>query len=524
MNSLKHTVNPEELQSYMDKKLYNWGAAKTLAYAWNAGENVLFTGPGGYGKSDGATLFFDFLKERNFVEDIQPFVLSFGQGMTEERLFSGIDIKKFQDEGELVYNLKKAFVSYEVVIFEELFDAFAGVLLILKDVLQSGEVRMGDTRYPLRTKIVIACTNRSYDEVVVDNSTAALMERFVFQEEVTWTSWEASDYSAALGKNYNGEFLPLVADICAKSSKGEKKVSPRTAFKALKSVIKNNTISCLKSMLGIDRKVVAEAAANYQRDVDFAAWRSEVQEYIKFSPERNSAREWIEYATRGYNLKLKGQQVALTDTQIDSSKYQLEQLENKFNSNYNVGRKLVDTNTTNPYFMGVAQCKTVEEFIQRAPTFKAKAKEKAAQTAETVFLSARTQDHVYSPALVLQTNADTFMDMERAGWAETKVSITVSDRQIEIMEVRKNDTTTFRGYYHKVTAETVKSITSWFKLQFKLEGVDGITVLTAGVEVSSSGRVQAHHYFLDPIGNIWRSSSPMVLQGFEPMPIPQIQS
>lgn len=516
MNNSKHAVNPEELQSFMDKKLYNWGAAKTLAYAWNAGENVLFTGPGGYGKSDGATLFFSYLKENSLVEDEQPFVLSFGQGMTEERLFSGIDIKRFQDEGELVYNLKKAFVSYEVVIFEELFDAFAGVLLILKDVLQSGEVRMGDTRYPLRTKIVIACTNRSYDEVVIDNSTAALMERFVFQEEVTWNSWEASDYTQALGKNYNGEFLPLVADICAKSSKGEKKVSPRTAFKALKSVIRNNTINCLKSMLGIDRKVVAEAAVNYQRDADFAAWRSEVQEYIKLSPERNSAREWVEIATKGYNLKTRGQQVALTDTQINSSKYQLEQLENKFNSNYNVGRKLVDTNTTNPYFMGVAQCKTVEEFIKWTPP----AKTKAAQTAETVFLSARTQDHVYAPALVVQTSADTLMDMERAGWAETKVSITVKDHQIEVKEV-KDDAVTFRGYYHKITAEAVKNVRNWFKLQFELEGVDGITVLTAGVEVSSSGRVQTHHYFVDPIGNTWRSSSPMVLQGFEPMPIPQ---
>ena len=269
-------------------------------------------------------------------------------------------------------------------------------------------------------------------------------------------------------------------------------------------------------MLGIEGKVVAEAAGNYQRDADFAAWRSEVQEYIKLSPERNSAREWVEIATKGYNLKTRGQQVALTDTQINSSKYQLEQLENKFNSNYNVGRKLVDTNTTNPYFMGVAQCKTVEEFIKWTPP----AKTKAAQTAETVFLSARTQDHVYAPALVVQTSADTLMDMERAGWAETKVSITVKDHQIEVKEV-KDDAVTFRGYYHKITAEAVKNVRNWFKLQFELEGVDGITVLTAGVEVSSSGRVQTHHYFVDPIGNTWRSSSPMVLQGFEPMPIPQ---
>lgn len=514
MSIMKIVVNPEELQSFMDKKLYNWGAAKTLAYAWNAGENVLFTGPGGYGKSDGATLFFDFLKEKDLVEDEQPFVLSFGQGMTEERLFSGIDIKRFQEEGELIYNLKKAFVSYEVVIFEELFDAFAGVLLILKDVLQSGEVRMGDTRYPLRTKIVIACTNRSYDEVVIDNSTAALMERFVFQEEVTWNSWEASDYTQALGKNYNGEFLPLVADICAKSSKGEKKVSPRTAFKALKSVIKNNTINCLKSMLGIDRKVVAEAAANYQRDADFAAWRSEVQEYIQSSPERNSAREWVEYAKKGYDLNTRGQQVALTDTQIETSKYQLEQLENKFNASYTTGKRLVDTNTTNPYFMGVAQCKTVEEFIQRAFSFKATKEKVVTSSGSIMLLPARMQNRIIFATLSIQNTRSSILDMDETGQCETPITLSVSDNEIKILDENNPG----RSSYRKVA--NTDDIKFWCELPYNIEGLNSTVTLTAGTSLAH-GKLIVYYYFRDSSGSIWRCVSRIILQGFTPLEMPQ---
>ena len=510
----QRAVNPEELQSYMDKRLYNWYAAKTLAYAWNAGENVLFTGPGGYGKSDGATLFFDFLKENNLVEDEQPFVLSFGQGMTEERLFSGIDIKKFQNEGELVYNLQKAFVSYEVVIFEELFDAFAGVLLILKDVLQSGEVRMGDTRYPLKTKIVVACTNRSYDEVVVDNSTAALMERFVFQEEVTWTSWEASDYVAALGKSYKGEFLPLVADICAKSSKEERKVSPRTAFKALKSVIKNNTLNCLKSMLGIDRKAVAEAAASYQTAADFAAWRSEVAAYLEFTPARNSAREWIESAVKGHELKAKVTAIAVTDTQISQAEWLIEKLQDKLSSNYRVGKKLVDTKTTNPYFMGVAQCSTVEEFLKWTPPPKAKI-----TRSDTIILSARQVDKVYVPCLSIQAEGK-LMDCEEAGWASTSISLKVQEHQIEIRDVKEGGHTVFRAYYEKVTNKDVNNVQSWFSLSFNLEGLSETTTLTSGVTVSPGGRVYTKYYFVDNLDNIWAATNPIILKGFTPFKVP----
>lgn len=253
-------VCPVEAERYIQSKLFAFNAGKTLARAFNAGENVLLTGPGGYGKTDAAILFFNFLKSKDAITDESPFVLAFGQGMTEERLFAGLDIKKFQSEGEIIYNLKKAFVNHEYVVFEELFDAYPGVLLILKDVLQAKCVRMGATVFPLRTRFIVACTNRSNDEVAHDRSTWALLERFAFQKEVTWTSWEESDYlaafEAATGEKAD-ETAEAVAKIAAASSKGDMKISPRTAYKALKAVRMNgNDISVLEDILGFDKKAV----------------------------------------------------------------------------------------------------------------------------------------------------------------------------------------------------------------------------------------------------------------------------
>ena len=260
-------VEVHVVKNLLEEKLFAFSAGKTLARAWNAGENCLLTGPGGYGKTDAAAQFFTILKKLGHVEDENPYVLAFGQGMTEEKLFAGIDIKRFQNEGELIYNLKQAFVSFEYVIFEELFDAFPGILLILKDVLQSKTVRLGDKVYPLRTKFVVACTNKSNEEVATDRSTWALLERFVFQKEVTWTSWTKTDYASAFRCATGIEnciIADAVADISAQSSQEENKISPRTAGKALKAVkLNDNDITVLEDILGFDVKAVQITAKTF---------------------------------------------------------------------------------------------------------------------------------------------------------------------------------------------------------------------------------------------------------------------
>lgn len=266
---MNKTVEVSQIVELIGRKLYNFNAASELAWAWNSGENVILFGPGGYGKSDAATLFAEHLSEKGIITT-DPYVMAFGQGMTEEKLLGGINIKKFQNEGEIEYLLKNAFVSHEVVIFEELWDAFPAVLLILKDILQSKCVRMGNQVMPIKTKMVIACTNRSREEVVSDDSTEALMQRFFYEQEVVWSSWETSDYLGAFKAATGLEENPLmqsVATCCAESSKGEYKISPRTAGKALKSA-QINGLQCLKGAYGLGKAVKAELKVQDSRKAD----------------------------------------------------------------------------------------------------------------------------------------------------------------------------------------------------------------------------------------------------------------
>ena len=247
-------IDSSKVMEFIGKRLYNFNAAEELAWAWNSGENIIMFGPGGYGKSDAALLFHKYLVKKGHVKS-KPFIMSFGQGMTEEKLLGGIDMKEFQSSGEIKYLLQNAFINNEVVIFEELWDAFPAVLLILKDILQSRCVRMGNQVVPIKTKIVIACTNRSREEVVEDASTEALMQRFLFEKEVKWEKHTPNDYVRALKNatsNFNSKIANLVATICAASNTEDYCISPRTCGKAYKSALING-IRSLSGMHGLSK-------------------------------------------------------------------------------------------------------------------------------------------------------------------------------------------------------------------------------------------------------------------------------
>jgi hypothetical protein len=264
-------IDSKDVSNYISKKLHNFNAGEELAWAWNSNENIIMFGPGGYGKSDAAILFHEYLHQKNCVKNSQPFIMSFGQGMTEEKLLGGIDMKTFQDSGEINYLLQNAFVEHEVVIFEELWDAFPAVLLILKDILQSKCVRMGNQVLPIKTKMVIACTNRSREEVVEDASTEALMQRFLFEKEVSWSSHTPGDYRKALlaatGGDADLKIVDAVSNICAESNSDEYTVSPRTCGKAYKSALING-IESLRGMFGLKKGLASYK--KIQKDIEEA--------------------------------------------------------------------------------------------------------------------------------------------------------------------------------------------------------------------------------------------------------------
>jgi len=245
-----YKIKVETVEVRLGRYLHNFNAAKELAWAWNAQENIILFGPGGYGKSDAAVLFAQLLKRVGAIQS-DPFTMSFGQGMTEEKIFGGIDIKKFQNSGEIEYLLRNSWIMHEFVIWEELWDANPAVLLILKDALQSGYIRMGNQKVKIKTKMIVACTNRSRDEVVSDASTEALMQRFLFEKEVKWDSHLPADYNKAFfcATGVQNDISSAVANICYEVNSDEYTVSPRTAGKALKSA-RLNGVESLAGMHG----------------------------------------------------------------------------------------------------------------------------------------------------------------------------------------------------------------------------------------------------------------------------------
>jgi len=123
-------------------------------------------------------------------------------------------------------------------------------------MLQSKIVRNGNQVHPLKTRMIVACTNRSRHEVVTDDSIEALMQRFYYQQLISWNTYTFKDYHTALSleaPSYEEDskmlvreaYINTVSFICSRASlepaPGRPKyiIPPRMAYKTYMSAIKN---------------------------------------------------------------------------------------------------------------------------------------------------------------------------------------------------------------------------------------------------------------------------------------------
>lgn len=210
--------------------------AEILAVALTAKKNVILWGPGGHAKS---TMVAAVIKGLNLADD--TYVMSFGEGMDEAQLWGGLDFGRLETEKVLEYHPERSFLARGTAVFEEVFDAPASVLLSLKDTLTAGELRKGSQRFPMKTQVILACTNREPAEVAdLGPAAAALVERFPLQLRVAWPSYSAADYAAMFAKvpvpRLNG-FTPILAEVVGKAVSEGHFVSPRTAVHARDAVL-----------------------------------------------------------------------------------------------------------------------------------------------------------------------------------------------------------------------------------------------------------------------------------------------
>jgi len=171
--------------------------------------NLILYGKGGFGKSEFMDMLFSCpeLKERVFIK-------SLSEATTEEDLFGGINIKQMTETGVIEYNCENSFANKEIVIFEEIFDANPRVLAALKDTLTSKEIRNGNQRFPMKTKIIIGLTNKTYEEVIQDDSTEALTQRFPVSLKVQYKMTKLNTASLVLNRypNFDGAKLAAIVE------------------------------------------------------------------------------------------------------------------------------------------------------------------------------------------------------------------------------------------------------------------------------------------------------------------------
>ncbi len=255
---------------FMDKTV------NILNVGFMTGKNVVLFGPGGHGKSE---ITLDFLKSKG----IDPFIQTMGTGMTTDRLFGGLDIPTFETTGKIEYLVENSFMNHEYVIFEELFDAPDFILEQLKDILSSGVFRNGTQIFPINTKFIICCTNRTRDEFSKNMSLKALMERFPLELNVIWDNYTEISYNKLLESKFGeGEVDPVIPYLLQEYAKNNITISPRVAVTAYQ-VYDECGPESLSFIAEFAKKpsLIAEAIKKFESTIKFRELSASITEMIE---------------------------------------------------------------------------------------------------------------------------------------------------------------------------------------------------------------------------------------------------
>lgn len=270
--------------------------ARILSLALEAEKNVLLWGPGGHGKSEMVATALSAVATEDEV-----FVQSFGEGMDEATLWGGLDFAALEEEKVLRYFPENSFLESRYAVFEEIFDAPAQVLLALKDCLTAKKLRKGNQVHAMRTKVIVACTNKDPREIAdLGPAAAALIERFPLQLKVEWGSYKGGDYLELFQKvapkkgwpNDSYESLGILAEVFGQVAEKGEVISPRTACHALDVVsgaarlrgsdqIEQRDLLDLKFLPGLE-----EYASSLEEELEAAYERAQAEKKLTEAEER----------------------------------------------------------------------------------------------------------------------------------------------------------------------------------------------------------------------------------------------
>lgn len=255
---------------FMDKSI------SLLDIGLKTGKNIVMYGPGGHGKSE---LTMAYLAEKG----IDPYVITMGTGMTTDRMFGGLDIPTFEKTGKIEYLVENSFMNQEYVVFEELFDAPDFILEQLKDILSSKIFRNGTQIFPIKTKFIICCTNRTREEFSKNASLKALMERFPLELNVIWDNYTEASYNKLLETKFgNGNVDPIIPFLLQEYHRGGVTISPRVAVTAY-TVYEECGPDSLNFIAEFAKKptLITETLKKYQSTLTFRKLSSELDVIIR---------------------------------------------------------------------------------------------------------------------------------------------------------------------------------------------------------------------------------------------------
>ena len=220
----------ENLKNEVSKKFINMdNVVETLFISLCLGKNCILFGKGGYGKSA-------LVKYISNILDIPLYTKNCNSGTTIEHILGIPDMDLLKNHSILKYAWQNTIFSKEgIAVFEEMLDARGDVLSCLKDIITEGGLRDIDTFNKSNITSIIACTNKdpkefieSFDDVDKESIKSFIDERFPYQIEVKWDSYEIEDYFnlLSLNSNLDEDERYLLSSILSDS---KIKISPRKA-------------------------------------------------------------------------------------------------------------------------------------------------------------------------------------------------------------------------------------------------------------------------------------------------------
>tara|TARA_B110000037_G_scaffold85913_1_gene101894 strand:- start:4344 stop:5492 length:1149 start_codon:yes stop_codon:yes gene_type:complete len=202
-------------------------AIRKIYVALTLGKNAILHGPGGFGKSE--------IVKAVCGELGVPIICKVGyQDMMPEELLGIPNMGKLLNESKYETAFENSvFCTPGILVLEEFFDCDPSTAAALKDVLTERGMREGSTKKESLISSVIITGNKDPQELGVDDSTKAFyLERFPYQHEAIWPSYDEKDYmkfyKVFYGTTYgaNKKKLLLCSKLCSST---EGRISPRTA-------------------------------------------------------------------------------------------------------------------------------------------------------------------------------------------------------------------------------------------------------------------------------------------------------